>query len=302
MSTPPPVPPGMPEIPPVPGVASVPPPVPPAPAQSFPPVPPTYPSGPPPVFYPPVVSPQSTSGSSTRGLLYGCLGLLAGAGILIAIGSVWAFKKAKVIVENPEQFIAEMAVKGNPDLELVSVDRTAQEVVIRDRNSGESTTFSFEEVRNGKLTLKKSDGSSAEFGPDGIRVQDKDGLRAVLGAGDAVPLPEWVPAYPGEHRVLKSSHQLKGANGRGQYSFTTPDRVNDSAAGLVKVLEAAGFEVTRESAAADGSRVVLLEATATPEGGGRERISVRMMAQGKETMVHLDCSHEESASEESVEK
>ena len=117
-----------------------------------------------------------------------------------------------------------------------------------------------------------------------------------------MPLPEWVPAYPGEHRVLKSSDQLKGANERGQYSFTTPDRVNDSAAGLVKVLEAAGFEVTRESAAADGSRVVLLEATATPEGGGRERISVRMMAQGKETMVHLDCSHEESASEESVEK
>lgn len=150
--------------------------------------------------------------------------------------------------------------------------------------------------------MNKSDGGSAEIGADGIRVKDKDGLRAVLGNGDAVPLPEWVPAYPGEHRVLMSSHQFKGEIERGQYSFMTPDPIKDSAASFVKVLEAAGFEVTQESAAADGSKVILLEATATPEGGGSERISVRMMAQGKETMVHLDYSHEESAGEKSVEK
>lgn len=108
MSNPPPIPPDNPGPPPIPGAASAAPP--PIPAPGFSPVPPPYPSESPSLVYPPVVPPQSTPGRGTRGLLYGCLGLLVVAGILVAIGSVWAFKKAKGIGGNPEQFIAEMAV------------------------------------------------------------------------------------------------------------------------------------------------------------------------------------------------
>ena len=302
MSTPPPVPPDMPEIPPVPRASPVPPPV---PVQSDPPLPPAshaYPSGPAPLLYAPVVPPQSTPGSGTRGLLYGCLGLLAVAGIIAVIGGMWAFKKVKGIAENPEQFIAEMAVKGNPDLELVSVDKAAQEVVIKDKKSGESTTFSFDDVKNGKLTMKKSDGSSAEVGADGIRVKEKDGSETVIGGGVAVPLPEWVPAYPGKHQVMVSSHKIKGMNQSGQYAFSTGDAVATVTESYTNTLEGAKFEVVRESTALDRDQRVTLEATAALDGGGSERISVRIMKQGRETMVHLDYSHQEPDAGEAVGK
>ncbi len=297
MSTPPPVPSDFPEPPPIPG--AIPPVPPPIPEQLYLPIPPIPlvkpPAGPPPV--------PAAGGTGTRGLLYGCLGLLAVAGILIAFGGIWVFKKAKDIAGNPEQFIAEMAVKANPDLELVSVDKAAQEVVIKNKQSGESTTFSFEEVKQGMITVKTSDGSSAEIGPGGIRLEDKDGQQAELGTGAAVPLPAWVPAYPGGHRVLRSSHRLKGRDEAGEYSFTTPDSIDAATANYLKVLEAAAFGVAQEATSTSGSKVVSLEATAALDGGGSQRIVVRLMGQGKAaTTVNLDYSQDAAAADEPVEK
>ena len=297
MSTPPPVPSDMPEPPPIPG--AIPPVPPPVPEQPYPPIPPIPlvkpPAGPPPV--------PAASGTGTRGLLYGCLGLLAVAGILIAFGGIWIFKKAKDIAGNPEQFIAEMAVKANPDLELVSVDKVAQEVVIKNKQSGESTTFSFEEVKQGMITVKTSDGSSAEIGPGGIRLEDKEGQQAEWGSGAAVPLPAWVPAYPGGHRVLMSSHRLKGKDEVGQYSFTTPDSIDVATANYLKVLETAAFEVGQESTSTNGKKVVSLQATAALDGGGSQRIVIRLLGQGKgATTVTLDYFQDAAAGDEPVEK
>lgn len=276
---------------------------PPVPEPHYPPIPP-IPLVKPPAVPPPVSLPAPPAGDTgTRGLLYGCLGLLAVAGILIAFGSMWVFKKAKGIAENPEQFIAEMAVKANPDLELVRVDKAAQEVVIKNKQSGELTTFSFEEVKQGMITVKTSDGSSAEIGPGGIRLEDKDGEQAEWGSGAAVPLPAWVPAYPGAHRVLMSSHRLKGRDELGQYSFTTPDSMDAATASYLKVLEAAEFEVAQESTSTNGSKVVSLEATVALEGGGSQRIVIRLVGQGKATTtVTVDYSQEAAAGEEPVEK
>jgi hypothetical protein len=257
----------MPEIPPVPGVPSGPPPVPP---QSNPPVPPVYPSGPPPVSYPPVVPPQTAPGSGTRSLLYGCLGLLAVAGIVVVIGSIWAFKKVKAIAADPEQFIAEMAVKANPDLELVKVDKVAREIVIKDKKSGESTTFSFDEVKDGKLTMKHSDGSSAEVGAGGVKSWDKDGNETVIGAGTVMPLPDWVPAWQGAHQVMLSSRKTAGGQVTGTFTFSVSADVDEAAVTYQKQLEAAGFAVETETVAAPAGKVVNL----TAQGGaaGAERL------------------------------
>lgn len=277
---------------------------PPMPGESYPPSPPVpraYPAVPPPI-HPPVVLPQATPGKGTRGWLYGCLGLLAVGGIIAVLGGVWVFKKAKGIAENPEQFIAEMAVKANPDLELISVDKTAGEVVIKDKKSGESTTFSFDEVKNGKIGLKKSDGSTAQLGPDGIRMKDKDGTESVMGGGANVPLPAWVPPYPGASKVMMSSQKRKGLNQTGHTSFLTSDPPGRATAAYRGALEEGGFEVTEETATADGIEVVSMQGIASLEGGGREQIDVRFFAQGKETMIHLDYSHEEPEAGQTVEK
>ena len=240
-----------------------------------------------------MVPPQSTPGTGTKGLLYGCLVLLAVGGITAVIGGIWAFKKVKGIAENPEQFVAEMAVKANPDLELIRVDNTAREVVVKEKRSGETTVFSFDDVKNGKIGLKKSDGSSAGLGPDGIRMKDKDGTESTIGGGGKVPLPAWVPSYPGDSTVVMSSQKVSGLNQTGQSALLTPDAIAGASAAYLKVLEDARFHVTRETSTADGVNVVSLEATAPLEGGGEERINVRFLAQEKGTMIHLDYSHKE---------
>ncbi len=252
----------------------------------------------PPVSYPPVASPQSTPGNSTKVVLLGCLGAAVLAAGLIGAGVWWVGKKVKGAMDNPEQFLAEMAVKANPDLELVTVDKETRQVIIKNKKSGETSTFTFDEVKDGKISLNNSDGSSAEMGPGGIRVTDKEGAESVIGAGagSSVPLPEWVPAYPGAHQVVMSSQKLQGANQTGHYAFTTGDPARTAAASYVKVLEAAQFEVTQEAASANvGATVITLEAKAALEGGGRERISIRLIGQGRDsTMVTLDYAHEES--------
>lgn len=288
----------MPEIPGIPPVpVNTPPPFPEAPL-----LPPQgIPAGLPPLSqpasWPPVESPQSTPGNSTKVWLFGCLGAALLAAVLVGAGVWWVGRQVKGVMENPEQFIAEMAVKANPDLELVTVDKVAREVVIRDKKSGETTTFTFDQVKDGKISLKKSDGSSAEVGAGGIRVKDKDGAESVIGAGagSSVPLPDWVPAYPGTHQVVMSSQKLKGANQTGQYVFTTRDPVKTVAATYVKVLDAAQFEVTQEAASATvGAAVITLEAKAALEGGGSERLSIRLIGQGGDsTMATLDYAHEE---------
>ena len=113
--------------------------------------------------------------SGTKALLFGCLGILLVAGVLAVAGAVWFGKKVSKVMENPVQFAAEMLVKGEPGLEVVSSDKEKQTVVIRDVKTGEEITFTMEDLKDGKLTMKKSDGSSAEFGPGGLRIRDKDG-------------------------------------------------------------------------------------------------------------------------------
>jgi hypothetical protein len=289
----------MPEIPGIPPVpVSAPPPVPETPPVPVPVVPAIPVPVAPPVAFPHVLSPQPTPGNGTKIVLLGCLGAALLAAGLVGAGVWWFGKKVKGAIENPEQFIAEMAVKANPDLELVTVDKETRQVTIKNKKSGETSTFTFDEVKDGKISLKNSDGSSAEVGPGGIRVKDKDGAESVIGtgAGSLVPLPEWVPAYPGAHQVVMSSQKLQGTNQTGQYAFTTRDPAQTAAASYVKVLEAAQFEVTKEAASATvGATVITLEAKAALEGGGRERISIRLIGQGGDsTMVTLDYAHEES--------
>jgi hypothetical protein len=119
---------------------------------------------------------------STKALVFGCLGLLLCAVVVVVTAAMWAGKKVKAITDNPEQFLAELVVKDHPEVELVKVDKVAKEVVFRDRKSGETATFTFDQVAQGKMSVKRSDGSTLELGPEGWKTRDKDGHETVLGA------------------------------------------------------------------------------------------------------------------------
>lgn len=242
--------------------------------------------------YPPVVLPQSTPGKTTKILLFGCLGLvlLTVAGVVVL--GLKLGKQFKGMAENPEKFIAEMVIKQNPDLELISVDKTTREVVIRDKSSGESASFSLDDLQKGKIIIKKSDGSTAELGPEGIKVKDKDGTETVVaGVGPAAALPDWVPAYPGNPPAVLSTKQEKNGKVEGTFHFTTTDPFDEAVAAYQKALEDRNFEVAVEETALTPAKTVTLQGTATlPEG--TRTVTVRFIPGGPQTVVRLEYREE----------
>ena len=96
-------------------------------------------------------------------ILVGCLGLVVISGIIFVALGMFAFNKAKDVIEdvqtNPAKAAAEMMVRMNPDLELVSTDDDAETMTIRDKTTGKETTLNWSDIAEGKLTFE-TDGES----------------------------------------------------------------------------------------------------------------------------------------------
>jgi hypothetical protein len=124
-------------------------------------------------------------------------------------------------------------------------------------------------VKDGKLTMRNSDGSSAEVGADGIKSRDKDGNETVIGSGAVIPLPDWVPAWQGAHQVMLSSRKTAGGQVTGTFAFSVSAGVDEAAAAYQRQLEAAGFTVASEETAAPAGKMVNLTAQGGTEGAER---------------------------------
>ena len=133
----------------------------------------------------------------------GCIVLLVLAGIAVGVMGWFAKRAVDKFAENPTMTAAELMVRANPDLELVSSDKKKNTITVKDKKTGEVTTFSAEDAKNGKWTIK-SDKGTATFdtsGGNGFSVQstDEKGQVSTFNAGGGTPqnLPSWLPEYPG---------------------------------------------------------------------------------------------------------
>ena len=116
-----------------------------------------------------------------------------------------------LISRNPGLAMAKLITAINPDAEVVKTDETAGTITVRDRKTNKETTFTFDDVRNGKFNMK---------------VQSDDGAATVDIGGAAAKLPSWVPNYPGS--TAQGTFSVKGtsndgAGEGGNYTFTTAD-------------------------------------------------------------------------------
>jgi hypothetical protein len=164
-----------------------------------------------------------------------------GCGILaiLGIGSCFAVgffvnKKVSEVAEdfekNPAKAAAELAVKLNPEVELVS--STEHEMTVRNKKTGEVITVDFEDAKNGKFTFKSKEGEAT----------------AVLGSGANTKVPEWVPMIDGERTGNYEATTPEGH--AGAVTITTAETVANVMAFYKAKLEAAGFEV--QTLTADG--------------------------------------------------
>jgi hypothetical protein len=91
----------------------------------------------------------------------GCGGLVVLAIIAIFVLAGKACTKINEVAgdfqKNPAKAAAMLALKFNPEVEVVSTDDTKNEITIRTKKDGETMTMSFEDVAKGKFTMTDSE-------------------------------------------------------------------------------------------------------------------------------------------------
>lgn len=143
-------------------------------------------------------------------LLFGIA--VVGTGIFVARKAIHAGIDPDLMKRNPGLAMAKLITSMNPDTEIVKTDDNAGTVTIRDRRTSKVTTFSFDDIRNGRFNMQ---------------VQDDSGKTATVEVGGVGgKLPSWVPGYPGStpkgtFSVTGTSDDGSGSGGN--FTYTTPD-------------------------------------------------------------------------------
>jgi len=197
-----------------------------------------------------------------------------GCGVILVIGVIAMFaigffakRQLDKFGDNPAMAAATLAVKLNPDLELVDSDAEKNTLTIKDKKTGKVVTLSAEDIKEGKLTFTTKDGTTTLDGSstgDGgtLKVTNEKGEQAVLSAGAGAPknLPSWVPVYGGAK--VEGSYDATTAEGRNaMFTVTSGDSVDQVAEFYQSQLESAGLKVERSSYETAGNKTVILAGT-----------------------------------------
>ncbi len=224
-----------------------------------------------------VASPPPPPGALPPKKGMGPLGWIAiGCGAIVLIGIVallaggWFVKRqVDKYKDNPTMAAAELIVRTNPELELVSSDPEKGTMTIKNKQTGETVTLNASDIEEGKLTFETKDGttvvdatSSDESGS--IKTTGPDGAEVTWGGDAPKDLPEWVPVYSGS--TVQGAMDATNAEGRtASFSLTTDDSVDEVIEFYETELKGAGLEVTKNLMESNGERTGMLSGTSQDE-------------------------------------
>ena len=141
----------------------------------------------------------------------GCGTVIVIAVVVIALLVGWCKNKVGDLSEfqkNPEKAAAEMMVRLNPDIKLVSQDDAKGEMTIRTKD-GQEMTLSYKDVGEGKFAIRDAKGNVAQ-----------------IGQSDLSNVPAWVPRVP-KMKTTTASFQNQADNKlSGLYSATSDDSID----------------------------------------------------------------------------
>jgi hypothetical protein len=199
----------------------------------------------------------------------GPLGWIAiGCGVIVVIvfivmgGLAYLFKTkvADPFSKNPGMAAAKLMIQASPDHELVKEDDDAQTLTIRDKKTGETMTWSLDDIKNGKFRVSSQGKGTATFdlGKEGatIKVQDDKGKEStiVTGAGAPKDLPAWLPVYPGA--TVEGGVSTSSGEGSSQtFGITTADSADRVLAFYQDKLKNNGLTIQPATTVALGGQV-----------------------------------------------
>lgn len=131
----------------------------------------------------------------------GCVVILILGAIALGVMGMIAKRAVDKFSKNPGMTTAELMVRANPDLELVSKDEDKNTITVKDKKTGEVSTFGVD--KDGKFNIKSNKGTATFDASSGngvsIKSTDEKGQVSTFNAGGGSPqnLPSWLPSYPG---------------------------------------------------------------------------------------------------------
>ncbi len=149
---------------------------------------------------------------------------------LLAMGTCGWFVKKKVaqFEANPAIAAAELAVRANPDMEVVESDTEKGTITVRNKKTGEVVTWNAADIESGKWSVETDEGT------------------ATFGGGRAANLPAWVPVYPGGS-VTGNFDTTSGEGRSVAFTMTTPDTVAAVLEFYESQLQGAGLKVQKST-------------------------------------------------------
>jgi len=233
-------------------------------------------SSPPPL---PGSAPQKKGLPALAWVGIGCGGILVVA--LIVMMTAFAFLGRKVAdyareaEKNPAKAAAELFVKVNPDVELVSANDRAGTMTIRIKATGKEVTVTYADIAQGKFSVTGEDGEfRVEADPTGggsakVTMKRSDGsVSYVSGAEAASKVPEWVsaaayPGAPGPQATFVA--EAPGARS-GSLGTISTDDLRRVAHYYREFLKRENYEVTENSTSAEGGKMIFLSARKQAQG------------------------------------
>lgn len=202
----------------------------------------------------------------------GCGTILVIAVVCIAMLVGFCKRKVGEFTDNPEKAAAELMVKYNPDLKMVSQDDAKGEMTIRTKD-GQEMTMSYKDISKGKFTIRDADGNVTQVGED----------------ADLSNVPAWVPRVQGMTTGAGSFQSQEGGKVSGIFNATTRDSVEVVEAYFKSEAEKLNLASSSQSSAkVDGVETRAL----SYEGGGKVLTIILTAKAGEDTQVNV--SYEET--------
>ncbi len=202
---------------------------------------------------PPAAEPPKKKTSPWLWVGIGCLAVLILIGGSCAVVSFFVAKKVKDVAEdfeaNPAKVAAEMAIKLNPDLELVESDDDDGTITVRNTTTGEEASFDYGAISEGRFSFKTDEGEVSfdvdQVGQGGMVTVTTDEGETRFGAGSAAEeAPDWVPVYPDATSSEAGFTSRTGDEVSGLWSLETDDSVEAVKRFYESKLDGAGYRVT----------------------------------------------------------
>ena len=226
-------------------------------------------------------------------VLGGCLVLVVLV-LLLMGGCTWflADKAKEMAAEfeaNPAKAAAEMAVRLNPDLELVSTDEEAGTMTVLQKSTGEEVTLNFEYIAEGRFSIETDEGtSSISFDPEGeggVTFEGPEGETTTFGAAADDQLPSWISNYPGASDPEGTYSSTSGGQRTGAVTSRTSDPVARVLEHYERSLKAEGLEVSKTVFTAQGSEGGMLNGSSQDP---QRSVTIMVNEEDDETVIAIN--------------